>query len=135
MKKLYVGCSLTQAPEDFKKQVEILKDALRNDFEILDFIGLVSGTPKDVYEWDIQKCVATCDVFVAICDFPAIGLGYELGVAVEQLGKPTLALTHTDAKVSRLLLGITAPHYQLLRYTSMTEIPDMIKKYSQEIQS
>ena len=40
--------------------------------------------------------MAKCDVFIAISDFPAIGLGYELGVAVEKLQKPTLALAHKD---------------------------------------
>src|ERR1700733_9369191 len=109
--KLYVGCALTLAPEEFKKSVEDLKNALLVENEVMDFIGTVAGTPQDVYKWDIHECVAKCDVFIAICDFPAIGVGYELSVAVEKLRKPTLALAHKDTKVSRMLLGIEQPHY------------------------
>lgn len=130
MKKLYVGCSLTQAPEEFKTAVENLKNELRKDFEILDFIGLTAGTPTDVYKWDIHECVAKCDVFIAICDLPAIGLGYELAVAVEHLGKPTLALAQKDAKVTRLVLGIDKPNYTLTRYKTMEEIPQLIKNFA-----
>ncbi len=131
--KLYVGCSLTQAPEDFKAKVEALKDQLRQRYEILDFIGLVAGTATDVYRHDIQVCVAQCDVLVGICDFPAIGLGYELGVAVEKLGKPTLALAHKDAKISRMLLGIDHPKYRFVRYESVEQIPSLIEHFIKEV--
>ncbi|HSX16494.1 MAG TPA: hypothetical protein VLH86_00125 [Patescibacteria group bacterium] len=103
--KLYVGCSLTKADEAFKDSVEQLKTALRvAGYEVFDFVGLVNGTPKDVYEWDIQHCVATCDAFVGICDEPSIGLGYELCEAT-RLGKPVLAVAHADSKVTRLVHG------------------------------
>lgn len=127
--KLYIGCSLTHAPEDFKKEIDKLKDSLRLDYEILDFLGLVSGTSEDVYMWDIHECVNKSDVFIAIVDYPAIGLGYELGTAIEKLSKPTLALAHKDAHVSRLVLGINHPNYKLARYTSITEIPSLIKQF------
>lgn len=133
MKKLYVGCSLTQAPEDFKTNIENVKNQLCENFEVLDFVGLTAGTEKDVYNWDIRECVAKCDIFVAICDLPAIGLGYELAVAVEHLGKPTLALAHTDAKVTRLVLGIDKPNYQCMRYGSTQDIPGLVKRFSTRV--
>ena len=86
-------------PREFKKEIENIKNILRKEYEVMDFVGLVAGTPHDVYQWDIHRCVATCDVFIAICDFPAIGLGYELGVAIEKLHKPTLALAREDVEV------------------------------------
>jgi len=127
--KLYIGCSLTQAPEDFKKQIDNLKNTLRNTYEIADFVGLTAGTPKDVYLWDVHECVGKCAAFIAICDYPAIGLGYELGFAVEKLKKPTLALAHKDSKISRLVLGIDQPHYEFRRYESVEEIPQLIKQF------
>ena len=127
--KIYIGCSLTQAPEDFKVSIETIKNDLRSDHEVMDFIGTIAGTPADVYHWDIHECVTKCDAFIAICDLPAIGLGYELSVAVEKLHKPTLALAHKDAKVSRLLLGIEQPHYVFERYNSFQEIPDRIRAF------
>lgn len=127
--KLYIGCSLTQAPEDFKQKVERAKDSLREKYEILDFIGLVNGTANDVYNWDIHTCVATCDVFVAIVDLPSIGLGYELGVAIEKLEKPTLILAHQDAKVTRLVLGIEKQFVKMVRYSDPSEIPGLIEDF------
>jgi hypothetical protein len=131
--KIYIGCSLTQASEEFKRTIEKLKNDLRKDYDVMDFIGTVAGTPEDVYKWDIYECVAKCEAFIAICDLPAIGLGYELGVAVEKLNKPTLALAHRDAKVSRILLGIRQPHYTFERYDSMEELPNRIKTFLQTL--
>ena len=126
--KLYIGCSLTQAPEDFKASVDRLKVALRTKYEVLDFIGLVAGTPTDVYHWDVQKCVAQCDLLVAICDYPAIGLGYELGTAIERFHKPVLAVAHTDVTLTRLVVGIDAPGFSLERYQSLSEVAGLIEE-------
>jgi hypothetical protein len=125
--KLYIGCSLTQAPEDFKASVEQLKATLRDKYEVLDFIGLVAGTPTDVYHWDVQKCVAQCDLFVAICDYPAIGLGYELGTAIERFHKPVLVVAHEDVTLTRLVIGIDAPDFSLKRYQSLTQVAGFIE--------
>jgi nucleoside 2-deoxyribosyltransferase len=125
-KKLYIGCSLTQAPEEFKNAIEKLKNELRKDYEILDFVGLVNGTPKDVFEHDTY-CVKSCDLFIADCTYPAIGLGYELGVAI-MLDKPILAIAHKDAKVTRLVLGVTNPNYSFYRYDKLSEVVPLIKK-------
>jgi len=131
--KIYIGCSLTHAPAEFKTAVEAVKADLANDYEILEFLGLEKGAPADVYHWDIHQCVAGCDLFVALCDYPAIGLGYELGVAVEQLRKPVLALARQDAHVTRLVQGITAPHYTFERYDSLEEIPKLIRQKISEL--
>jgi hypothetical protein len=126
--KIYVGCSLTQAPEAFTTAVETLKAQLKTDYEVFDFLGLVKGTPTDVYHWDIDHCIGECDLFVALCDYPAIGLGYEMGVAVEKLLKPVLALAHTNTHVSRMLSGIDAPHYTFERYNSLEDVPALIRQ-------
>ncbi len=130
--KLYIGCGLTQAPEDFKKKVEDVKDELRKKYEILDFVGLTAGTAKDVYNWDINECVEKCDVFIAIADYPALGLGYEIGVSVEKLSKPTLVLAQTEALITRLILGVDKLNYKFARYEKMEEIPLLIENFIQE---
>ncbi|HCC22713.1 TPA: hypothetical protein DF272_00870 [Candidatus Falkowbacteria bacterium] len=122
--KLYVGCSLTQAPSEFRAQVESFKNSLRADYDILDFVGLVAGTDTDVFLHDTD-CVRSCDLFVAICDYPAIGLGYELGVALE-MGKPVIALARHAACVSRLVLGINKPNFHFYRYTELFETLSVI---------
>lgn len=119
---LYVGCSLTHAPEDFKENVEATKVALGKNWEVMQFLGLTNGTAEDVYEQDIVRNVGGCDAFVGICDHPSIGLGWELSTATT-LGKPTLALAHKDTKLTRLILGAPAfnPTMRVIRYEDMIE--------------
>jgi hypothetical protein len=132
--KLYIGCGLTQAPQEFKEKIDAIRDALRKNCDILDFVGLTAGTPADVYNWDIHKCVSTCDLFVAIADYPALGLGYEIGVAVEHFKKPTLVLAHTDSVITRLILGVDKPNYQFRRYETTEDIKGIIEQFILEHQ-
>lgn len=127
---LYVGCSLTKAPESFKDTVEEFKAILRTEgYEVFDFIGVVNGTAEDVYKWDIGHCVRDCDALIAICDEPSIGLGWEMGEAV-RLGKPVLALAHIEAKVTRMVLGAAEvePNLHFERYGNLLDmIPEVDK--------
>ncbi len=131
--KLYVGCALNYAPEEFRQRVEALKNILRKDYDVLEFVGLVKGTPRDVYVHDIHECVGECDAFVAICDYPSIGLGYELGAAIEKFRKPTLALAKEDVKVTRMLQGIEEPYYTFMRYNNDAEIPTLVKDFLEKL--
>lgn len=125
--KIYVGCSLTHASEEFRQSVEVVKNELRNHKTILDFLGLEAGTEENVYLHDIEN-VKACDLFVAICDHPSLGLGYELATAVEKYGKPTLAVAHADTKVTRMILGINHPQFSFKRYTHISEIPALVEE-------
>ena len=128
--KIYVGCSLTQAPQEFKDAIEALKTKLRENYEVLDFIGTAKGTPRDVYMWDIHRCVQSCDLFLAICDLPSIGLGWELAVAVEVLKKPVLAVAHQNTKLTRLLIGAGEEHtcLDIKNYGNISDIPSMVRE-------
>lgn len=130
--KIYVGCALTHAPESFKQDIEDIKAALRAEHEILDFIGAGPGEPRDVYLWDIGQCVAHCDMMIAICDLPSLGLGYEMGFAIEKLNKPTLIVAHKDAIVTRLIRGIEKENVAFERYSHMSEIPGFVRKFIEE---
>jgi hypothetical protein len=130
--KVYVGCGLTKAPKKFRKKVDRLKELLGDEYEIFDFIGLEKGTVTDVYHWDIHRCVAQCQLFVAVCDYPAIGLGYEMGVAIEKHGTPTLALAHEKSKITRLVLGIDHPNYTFQRYRTIKDIVRLVREKEAE---
>jgi len=125
MKKLYVGCSLTQAPKEFIAQVESLKEGLSEKYEILDFIGLKSGTARDVYDWDINKCIKECDLLLAIADYPAIGLGWELAKANE-LGKEIVVVAREDSKVTRLLIGAAEVHKNISIFRYPRDLSEVI---------
>lgn len=128
--KLYVGCALTDAPEDFKQSVEDFKGLLREaGYEVFDFVGLVAGTVRDVYDWNIQHCVGECDAFIGICDFPSIGLGFETSQALTQ-EKPILLVAHNDTKVTRMVLGAAEaePTLSFERYNTLEEVLPLVKK-------
>ncbi len=131
MKKVYIACALTQAPPKFEKAVEAFKRQLRKKFPLVaffNFVGLEKGTPRDVYQWDIGHCVKDCDLLIAICDYPAIGLGYELGVAIEKWHKYVLAVANEESKLTRLLLGISDPRFELVRYRNLSDLIPLIAK-------
>jgi len=126
MKKLYVGCALTYATEEFKQEVQSLKERLKEVCHVLEFVGLVDGTSQDVYHHDINACVRTCDLFVAICDQASIGLGYELAVQVEDRKMPALAVSHVNAKVTRLVLGIDKENFEFQTYNDFDHLYEII---------
>ena len=128
--KLYVGCALTHAPDEFRHSVDGFKRALRvNGYEVFDFMSLGKGTAADVYTWDIGHCVRDCDAFIAICDIPSLGLGWELGVAAS-LRKPMLLLAHRDSKVTRQVIGAAdvEQNVQFERYADLLDVlPDVAR--------
>jgi hypothetical protein len=127
-KSLYVGCSLTFAPEHFTRNVEALKNRLSEKWHIMHFLGVTLGNEEDVYQRDIIENVGGCDAFLAVLDEPATALGYELKEA-NHLRKPVLAVAHTASKVSRLILGAPAfnPNMTFRRYDDLLEdVPQMV---------
>ena len=121
-KKLYVGCGLTLAPEAFRGTVEELKDELRTDWDVMEFLGTVKGTEVDVYQKDIIENVGGCDAFLGICDEPSIGVGWEMSSATSLL-RPTLAVAHANSRITRMVLGAPAfnPTMVFRRYEDMIE--------------
>lgn len=131
-KKIYIGCGLTNLPEDTKENFLIMihdiKIELAKYFEVLDFLGIDDigtdhpYTPEEIYHFDIHKCLMMTDYFLAICDYPATGLGYELGTAVEKREIPVLAVARVGAKVSRSIVGIKHPNFEFFYYNNTEEI-------------
>lgn len=126
MPKIYIGCCLTHASDEFKLEVAELKKLLRPKYEIMEFLGVADGEPEDVYRHDIGQ-VKTCDLLLAECSQPSTGLGFEIATALHYK-KPVLAVAKTEAKVSRLILGITSTLFSFIRYNSLEEIADGIEK-------
>jgi len=133
---LYVGCGLTNAPEEFKESVEVLKDTLKKNYNVFDFVGLTAGTAEDVYQWDIEHCVADCDMFVGVCDYPSTGLGWELNEAIS-LDKPVLGVAHEKSIVTRLVLGAAAvkSNFNFRRYNDLLEVPAFVEEQLTTVQN
>lgn len=125
-KIIYVGCSLTHATEEFKDSIEQLKKELGKVHTVIEFLGLIKGTAKDAFKTDIGN-VKSCALFVAECSHPSTGLGIEIGTALS-LDKPILAIAHRDAKVTRLVQGVTHPKFTFRRYDDMRTIVDFVEE-------
>ncbi|MFA5155575.1 MAG: hypothetical protein WC453_04030 [Patescibacteria group bacterium] len=120
--KVYVGCSLTHAPAEFRSSVERLQERLKGVCQVLVFKGLADANiPHDVYVYDIRGCVYKCDLLVAICDFPSLGLGWEMATQAEKRKRPLLAVAHREAKVSKLVIDPQLPGYEFRRYDDLCE--------------
>ncbi len=126
MKKLYVGCSLQNSSQEFRDGIDRLKAALKKNFSVIEFLGLGKGTVQDVYTYDSQ-CVRDCDVFLAECSKPSIGLGIEIGIAM-QANKRIVAVAEKEASVSRMLQGITYQDFSFHRYTSIDEVVQLMEE-------
>ncbi|MBP9771482.1 MAG: hypothetical protein KBD16_00955 [Candidatus Pacebacteria bacterium] len=124
-KKLYVGCAVHNAPKDFSENVENLKSTLEDDFEVLRFLGSFEGTADDVFKHDID-CVRSCDIFLAICDIPSTGLGFEIASALAW-GKRVIGVAQRESSVSRMVIGIDDPNFTFVRYTSFDDIRSLLK--------
>lgn len=128
-KKLYIGCALTRLPPDredfFLKRVAEIKKELSKHFEVMEFLGVTAASteaPVKVYTHDIKNSIMKADCMLAICDYPSLGLGYELATAVEKRGIPVLAIAHKDSRVSNLIRGIDHKNFQFVFYDSIDEI-------------
>lgn len=127
MKKLYVGCSLAHASGIFKREVKDLKGKLRGSYEVLEFMDPKTvQTSIQVFENDTRQIIK-CDVFLAICDLPSLGLGYEMAYA-NSINKPVIAVAHEDSNVSRMILGVTADKFKLVRYKRLDEVVSFMEK-------
>lgn len=130
--RIYVGCALSGAPKEFRDDVAKLKDDLRTrGFEVLEF-AWVSDKPKEgvnVYEYDILN-VDNCNLLVAICTFPSIGLGMELQRAVE-LDRPILAFAQNGVYVSKIVVDMLEKYGQpmIYRYEDLDQVPRMVEHF------
>ena len=134
--KLYVACSLTQAPQSFRNHIADLREALKEHFTVVELVS----NPRDmesnrqdleycqhIFTHD-RDCVLSADFILADVTYPAIGLGYEIALAVEN-NKPLLAVAQKNASVSRLIKGITHPKFAFQTYSNPTEILSLTQQY------
>lgn len=135
--KVYVGCALTHATEEYRQSIGSFKEMLREKgFEVMDFLWAklpdprAPGIEKEVYRYDIVDCVGGCDFMVAVCDEPSIGLGYELGTAVEKHRKPVLALMQEGGELTRLVRGITHDKFSYKQYKNFVDAVSLVEEFS-----
>lgn len=127
---IYVGCALKHATEEYKDSIRLLKDRLSelDNVKVLEFVVNQNATPREIYENDIEGCVASCDFMIAEFSYPSTGLGYEVSVMIEKLNKPVFGFAHKDAVVSSLIVGIKNKNFSFCTYSDMDEVLDIVKE-------
>ena len=114
---VYLGCALSNSPQDFKDQVEHLRGEIEPYATVLKFLGLKHPSLSDAFLWDLN-CVRRCDLMVADMTYPSIGLGLEFGVALENR-KPIIAIADDKLAPERILpFGYWDPLFFKFRYRS-----------------
>ena len=117
---------MTHASEEFKVEIKELKKTLSPKFEIIQQDEPALDTPRKMFEFDTNS-IKGCDLLLAECSLPSIGLGFEIATALQH-NKPVLAIMNQAAKVSKFILGISDHRFSLVSYNSINEIPDAIEK-------
>jgi hypothetical protein len=122
---IYLGCALTNAPKDFLEYIKYLREQISPYGEVLDFLGLHHPSVGDAFQFDLN-CVRRCDLMIGDLTYPSLGLGMELGVAVENR-KPIITIANDKLAAERLLMwGYWDPLCFKLRYKSPEEAADFI---------
>ena len=84
-------------------------------------------TAKQIYERDMEW-LSTADVAIAEISNPSLGVGYEIGYALN-IGKPVLALYEDGLFISRMITGNTHPNLSVLTYGSNIEWKTIIDQF------
>lgn len=84
-------------------------------------------TEKDIHDRDLEW-LCEADVVIAEVSTPSLGVGYEIGRAVE-MGKPILCLynNHADFELSAMINGCTK--LQVIIYDDLPETFTEIEKF------
>ncbi len=125
--RIYLGCALTNAPKEFIKDIEKLKKILKKKVEIFEFAGLAVPSIAEVYQHDTNM-VRRADAVVANISYASLGLGMEMGIAIENK-KPLITLVDDTCKTTRFLIsGYVDPYHFSLRYKSISQAARFILK-------
>lgn len=133
--KIYFGCSLTHAPEEYRQSILALRKSLSEKYQVLEFFSNPADMQQNqqsleycqqIYTHD-RNCVLECDIFVAEVSLPSIGLGMELGFAVEN-NKPILAILQKPYKTSRMIRGIKSEKFNFFQYSENQEVLEEVEK-------
>lgn len=114
MKKIYLGCALQNASQEYRASIETLQDLIETfpEVELLRFkskpTDLGNFTSKEVYEYD-REMVMSADIMIAEASNPSLGLGMETMMAIGR-EIPVFVIHQEDALVSKMIKGTADVH-------------------------
>ena len=132
MKKVYFAGSIRGGRVDADLYRRLIEHIQKTTVVLTEHVGskklnLLEQGKKDVeiYEQD-TNWLRECDVVIAECTCPSLGVGYELAFA-EKLGKPChIFYNRTKTQLSAMLTG--NPYFNIHPYESEEEIFQKIEE-------
>lgn len=130
-KKIYFAGSIRGGRVDADLYKRIIEYMQRTNIVLTEHVGssklnlMEQGRSKDALIYDRDTAwIKECDLVVAECTCPSLGVGYELAYA-EKLGKPChIFYDKSKTQLSAMLTG--DPYFQIHPYESEEEIYDIL---------
>jgi hypothetical protein len=127
MKKVYFSGSIRGGRADVNLYHDIIKHIQKTDIVLTEQVG---DATHDVHEKEFSReekiylqdtqWLRECDLVIAECTCPSLGVGYELAYA-ERFGKPChIFYDRSKTQLSAMLTG--DPYFHIHPYTSEEEI-------------
>lgn len=118
--KIYFCGSIRGGREDAALYQQLIRFIQKTDTVLTEHIGDINYTSvprsveeeRSIYSQD-TSWLRECDLVIAECSQPSLGVGYELAFA-EKLGKPTYVLHRKDSVLSAMIGG--NPYFHCFAY-------------------
>ncbi len=132
MKKVYFAGSIRGGRKDAELYREVIEEIKKTDIVLTEHVGDLSksifeqGRSKDtdIYKQD-TAWLRECDLVIAECTSPSLGVGYELAYA-EKYNKPTyIFYRHKECELSAMLTGDS--YYHIDTYETKEELFEKVK--------
>ena len=105
---------------------EVLTEHLGNDKEIQSRDRILSD--REIHDRDMQW-VRESDLVVADVTVPSLGVGYELGRALE-MGKPVLCLFHSGAEHTLSAMIAGCENMEIHEYSDPDELKEVLAGFT-----
>ena len=119
IKKVYFCGSMRGGRQDAEVYEKILQCIRERAIVLTEHVGdmaLDAGcTDREIFQRDMEL-LQECDLVVAECTVPSLGVGYELSEA-DRLGKPVLVLFRKDSGRELSCMVSGNPNFSLVYYT------------------
>lgn len=130
-KKIYFAGSIRGGRVDADLYKRLIAYLQRTNIVLTEHVGssklnlMEQGRSKDALIYDRDTAwLRECDIVVAECTCPSLGVGYELAYA-EKLGKPChIFYDKSKTQLSAMLTG--DPYFQIHPYEGEEEIYDIL---------
>lgn len=124
-KKVYFAGSIRGGRADAELYKEMIDHICRTADVLTEHVGSPdvfalekNRTDRDIYDRDIAW-IRACDLLIAECTCPSLGVGYELAYAEHEKKPCHILYRAQDVKMSAMLAG--DPYFEIHPYRDRTE--------------